>query len=125
MFRIIFYLAANFIMTFIELPFEYTSGVELLCGYFITSIIQIMIDYTFYKIAYSYVDWYAALRDANSEEKGCLHWFIRLICAIMLYALTYVPVVSKCLTHIIHFFYTLVATKCTEYMQELLNIFIN
>lgn len=123
--RAIFYLAANIIMTFIELPFEYTNGVELFLGYCITSSVLALINYIFYRIAYGYVGWYAALTDANSVEMSRLHWFIRFLFALMLYAFTYLPFVSKVLTYIIHLFYTLGQTKCNELIQEMLNIFIN
>lgn len=119
MFRIIFYLAANFIMTFIELPFDYINGAELLCGYIVTSIILSILNYIFYKVAYSFVGWYAALTDAYYEEKSCLHWFIRLIFAILLYALTYIPFISKLLTSIIHFSYQVIANNYYEYIQKL------
>lgn len=123
--RAIFYLAANFIMTFIELPFEYTNGVELLLGYFITSSVLALINYIFYIIAYNLVGFHAALTDANSVEMSRLHWLIRFLLALMLYALTYLPFVSKVLTYIIHLFYTLAQTKCNELIRETLDIFIN
>lgn len=123
--RAIFYLAANIIMTIIELPFEYTNGVELLLGYCITSSVLALINYIFYIIAYNLVGFHAALTDANSVEMSRLHWLIRFLFALMLYAFTYLPVVSKCLTYIIHLFYTLVQTKYNELIQEITDIFIN
>lgn len=123
MFRMLFYLAANFIMTFIELPFNYTNGFELLFGYIITSSILSILNYAFYKIAYSCVGWYAAITDANYEEKSCLHWVIRFIFAILLYIFTYIPFISKILTYITHFFYQIVINKYNESMQRIIEIF--
>lgn len=123
--RAIFYLAANIIMTFIELPFEYTNGVELLLGYCITSSVLALINYIFYRIAYGYVGWHAALTDANSVEMSRRHWFIRFLLTLMLYALTYLPFVSKVLTYIIHLFYTFAQTKCNELILEISDILIN
>lgn len=122
--RAIFYLAANIIMTFIELPFEYTNNVELLLGYCITSSVLALINYIFYIIAYKLVGFHAALTDANSVEMSRLHWLIRFLFALILYALTYLPFVSKVLTYIIHFLYTLAQTKCNELIREILDIFI-
>lgn len=123
MLRILFYLAANLIMTFIELPFDYTNIFELLCGYIITSIILSILNYVFYKIAYNCVGWYAILTDANSEEKSCLHWFIRFFFAVLLYVLTYIPFISQLLTHIIHYTYQIIANKYNEFMEQIIEIF--
>lgn len=117
--RALFYLFANILMTFIELPFEYTNGFELLCGYFITTSILTLINYVFYHIAYSFVGWHAALTDANSAEMSRLHWFIRSILASILYALTYLPAVSRLLTYLIHLFYVFIKTQYCELMQKM------
>lgn len=119
MLRIILCFIANYIMSRITLPFEYTNSSEFLCGYFITSYILVFIDYTFYKIAYTYVGWFSALTDADSNEKSCLHWFIRIIFDIGLYALTYLPVVSKLLTYLIHLFYIFIKAQYSEFMQKI------
>lgn len=117
--RALFYLFTNLIMTFIELPFEYTNGLELLCGYFITTLILALINYIFYHIAYSIVGWHAALTDSNSAEMSRLHWFIRFILASILYALTYLPAVSRLLTYLIHLFYIFIKEQYCELMQKL------
>lgn len=119
MLRIILCFTANYIMSRITLPFEYTTSLEFLCGYFITSYILVLIDYTFYKIAYSYAGWFSALTDADSNEKSCLHWFIRIIFDVGLYALTYLPVVSKLLTYLIHLFYIFIKTQYFELIQKM------
>lgn len=123
--RTIFYLAANLIMTFIELPFEYTNGIELFLGYCITSSVLALINYIFYIIAYNLVGFHAALTDANSVEMSRLHWFIRFLLALMLYALTYLPCISKVLTYIIHLFYTFLDAKYNEFIQDILAIYTN
>lgn len=125
MLRILFYIAANLIMTFIELPFDYTDGFELLCGYIVTSTFLSILNYIFYKVTYSFVGWHAALTDATNEEKSCLHWFIRFIFAISLYMLTYIPFISRLLTCIIHFCYQIIINKYDECMQKVLEIFAN
>lgn len=117
--RALFYLFANIIMTFIELPFEYTNGFELLCGYFVTTSILALINYVFYRIAYSFTGWHAALTDASSAEMSRLHWFIRFILASILYALTYLPVVSRLLTYLIHLFYSFIKTQYLEFVQKM------
>lgn len=123
--RAIFYLAANIIMTFIELPFEYTNVCELICGYFITTSILAFINFVFYRITYSFVGWHAALTDANSAEMSRLHWFIRFILASLLYALTYLPAISRLLTHIIHIVCTFTTAKYCEFMQDILTTLFN
>lgn len=123
--RAIFYLAANLIMTFIELPYEYTNGFELLLGYFITSSVLALINYIFYRIAYNFVGWCAALTDADSAEMSRLHWLIRFLLTLILYALTYLPFVSKCLTHMIHWFYLLIVKRYNEFLLEFTHVLIN
>lgn len=125
MLRTILCFCANYIMSRITLPFEYTNSLEFLFGYFITSYILILIDYTFYKIAYNYVGWFSALTDANSKEKSCLHWFIRIIFDITLYALTYLPAISKFLTYIVHMVCSFIEVKYHEFIQDILAILLN
>ncbi len=125
MFRFIFYLVANIIMTLIELPFDYENGFELLFGYVYTTAILGSLNFCFYKIAYNYVGWYAALTDAGYEEKSCLHWFIRFILSSILYAVTYIPAVSSFLTYIIHLSYTFCESKYDEIVQEILDVLIH
>ena len=125
MLRLLFYTAASFIMTFINLPFDYTNGFELLWGNILTSIFLSIINFAFYKIAYFYVGWYAVLTEADYAEKSLIHWFIRFILAISLYALTYVPIISNLLTGIIHASYSFLLNKYHEYIHSILEAFMN
>lgn len=122
MFRLIFYISVSIIMTFIKLPFSYTNAFELIWGNILTSLILSTLNFCFYLIAYKFVGWYALLTDATSEEKSRLHWFIRLVFALWLYALTYIPVISELLTDIIHSSYLFGVGKWNEFIQRISDI---
>lgn len=122
MFRLIFYIAASIIMTFINLPFNYTNAFELVWGNILTSLILSTLNFCFYLIVYKFVRWYALLADATSEDKSRLHWFIRLVFALSLYALTYIPGLSELLTGIIHSSYLFGVGKWNEFIQRISDI---
>lgn len=87
----------------INLEYKYSDVWEFLCGIIVTTILMNILDYTFYKIAYSITKTFSIICDYDSSDRKLIHWRIRVLLYIIVYIISITPLCSIILTPIIQY----------------------